>query len=88
MTIPFTAEQLAMLERKISDEVILCRLRIVDAARAVSAELTRPSVLWRPGLIRCCDDSWSAWYDGRVIASGASPEEAMRNFDKAWMEKS
>ena len=87
MTIPFTSDQLAMLARKINDEVILCRLRIVDAARAVPAELTRPSVIWRPVLTKG-DGGWSVRYDGEFIASGASPEEAMRNFDKAWMEKS
>jgi hypothetical protein len=61
-----------------------------NAIQSVELEHVRPSVLYRPS-ISIDGNQWIALYgdnlqDG-VAGSGDSPEEAMRNFDKAWFEK-
>ena len=61
--------------------------RADDAASNIEYELTRPSVLFRPKL-SVEGNQWLALYgdniqDG-VSGFGASPEAAMRNFDKEW----
>jgi hypothetical protein len=61
---------------------------------AVGYEMMRPSVLWKPTLLRYEagyeDDGvivqWSATY-GSCVGLGDSPDAAMRNFDKRWGEK-
>jgi len=70
----------------------MTRVCAIDAMGEVVREMTRPSVLHRPQLMQRCawrDDTtnhWSAIY-GSIMGVGASPEEAMANFDKAWTEK-
>lgn len=54
--------------------------------RSATSEATRPSVLFRPKLIRGASQGWWAEY-GHCGASGATPDEAMRAFDRKWMEK-
>lgn len=56
-------------------------------AECVAAELTRPSVLFRPN-IAPDGNVWSALYGPNlmegVAAYGDTPEEAARAFDVAW----
>ena len=61
----------------------------------VANEQMRPSVLFRPELssndIRYGNNEWVAHYGekpyGGVQGIGTSPDEAMRDFDKKWIEK-
>lgn len=55
-------------------------------------EKMRPSVLWRPQLTRRISQDplsqlivikWAAVYDN-FETTGETPEDAMKNFDKAW----
>jgi hypothetical protein len=60
---------------------------LVDVAREVQVEVTRPSVLFRPDL-RLDGDQWSALLGENLMEGvcgwGATPDEAMRDFDRAW----
>ena len=60
------------------------------AAQQISDEQTRPSVLFRPNLARD-GNRWSVLYGDNIAIGvcgfGDSPEEAMRDFDKAWHTK-
>lgn len=63
---------------------------IVQAAQAIEYAHTKPSTIYRPAL-SIDGDQWCALYgenlqDG-VAGFGASPEEAMNAFDKAWYHK-
>ena len=61
-----------------------------EVFRGVVSEYERPSVLYRPSLY-ADDDKWCALLGENlqtgVVGFGASPDEAMRAFDKAWFEK-
>jgi hypothetical protein len=69
---------------------------IQQAAWDVAADMRRPSVLFRPMLVRHQPSlgqrlpdppkGWSASY-GELSAYGASPAEAMENFDKQWAQR-
>lgn len=60
----------------------------LEQIRIASYEQMRPSVLFRPRL-RCHRGIWYAVYDAEpaLFGHGDSPEEAMRDFDKAWVRK-
>lgn len=57
-----------------------------DEATA-AAEKLRPSYIWRPHLAKD-GNSWIALFGDNlaegVVGCGDSPDEAMRDFDKAW----
>ena len=61
-----------------------------QAAISIEVEHTRPSAVYKPDLGKC-GNKWSALYGSNiqegVCGFGDSPEEAMRAFDKAWIEK-
>lgn len=55
----------------------------------LTEELTRPSVIFRPRLAKIFGH-WEATYGegpDAFYAQGASPDEAMRNFDLAWTKR-
>jgi hypothetical protein len=55
----------------------------------IHRELTRPSVLYRPSLT-LDGNQWRALYgpnpDDGIAGFGSTPEEAMREFDRAWID--
>lgn len=61
-----------------------------ESARCAAAELSRPSVLFRPS-IYIDGDQWCALYgsdlQSGVAGFGDSPEEAMWRFDQEWSKK-
>ncbi len=64
-------------------------VRAQEAIDIARHEYTRPAVVWKPK-VYLDGDMWCALYgdnlqDG-VCAFGKSPDEATRNFDKAWHE--
>lgn len=60
--------------------------RAQEMLNIIEAEYIRPSVMFKPKLTRFSTD-WAAEYPGMELVYGDSPDEAMRNFDKAWREK-
>jgi hypothetical protein len=56
----------------------------------ISYQLTRPSAVFKPDLYKD-GDMWCALLGGDIAEGvtgfGASPEEAMAEFDKAWYKK-
>ncbi len=59
--------------------------RAQEMINILEAEYTRPSVMFKPTLKKN-SLLWQATHD-ELSALGANPDEAMRNFDKAWVEK-
>jgi hypothetical protein len=53
-------------------------------------EMQRPSVLYRPQIMRY-EDQWCAFYgkdmDSGVCGFGATPADAMQAFDRAWAQR-
>lgn len=61
-----------------------------NEALAVSAEMTRPSVLFRPRVFRDRTKFCALYGDDLAVGVagfGDSPEEAARDFDAAWTKK-
>ncbi len=62
-------------------------VRMREAIDTIENEYVRPSVMFRPHLVKV-PNGWVAYHEDiskyRVHATGNSPDEAMRNFDKAW----
>ncbi len=69
----------------IEDHVFRTCQIISQEASVVSAELCRPSVLYRPALKKT-DWGWTAEY-GELIVSSCSAAGAMEAFDKQWLEE-
>jgi len=63
---------------------------ICEEAAIIRAELTRPSVLFKPRL-SLDGDQWCALLGDNLqegfAAFGDTPDEAMCNFDKGWSDK-
>ena len=57
--------------------------RAQEMLGSIEAEYTRSSILFKPTLRRCTG-GWQALYPGFMAIFGKSPDEAMRNFDRAW----
>ena len=60
---------------------------VSETIRWVSSEFTRPSVMFRPNIskdgsawIACLGDNLQVG----VVGTGDTPDEAMRDFDRAW----
>jgi len=60
-------------------------IRMQEAIGIIQSEYVRPSVMFRPNVVKF-RESWRANY-GDVHAIGNTPDEAMRNFDKLWTTK-
>ena len=64
---------------------------VAQAVELAVQEEQRPSVLFRPVLSKTRGPlllSWAARYgDSGPVGFGATPDEAIRNFDKAWYAK-
>jgi hypothetical protein len=64
-------------------------VRAQEAIDIARHEYTRPAVVWKPK-VYLDGDMWCALYGDNlqdsVCAFGKSPDEATRNFDKAWHE--
>lgn len=64
-----------------------------DCSEAYGREaMSKPSVLMRPELSILPDNSWCAMYghdetSDAVMGFGASPAEAMQDFDRKWFQK-
>lgn len=74
----------------VSNELSIVRPLLFQEIQAVSFEIQRPSVLYRP-TIEPDGNQWCALYganlhDG-VAGFGDTPEAAMRDFDKHWREE-
>lgn len=72
----------------VSTDAYYARTAIVEAAGQIAGEYTRPSVIWKPELLR--DGSmWCALFGENLVEGvagfGPTPEEAMRDFDRQWM---
>ena len=63
---------------------------IQDEAYRVAAEMSRPSVLFRPTIVPD-GNKWSAFYGPNLMEGvcgfGDTPDAAMRDFDKNWDEQ-
>lgn len=68
----------------------ILKTEISEAIDKVRNEMIRPSVLYKP-TISLDGNQYCALYGGDLMSGiagfGESPEEAMRSFDKAWIEK-
>ena len=69
--------------------------RAQEMINRLESEYTRPSVMFKPRVFKS-GPLWYAHYGGAnfsgepesgVTAYGSTPDEAMRNFDKLWLEK-
>jgi hypothetical protein len=60
--------------------------QLSEAIAVVGWAMTRPSAVYRPTLDRPTYTRWRARY-GEVEGTGASPEEAMLEFDAAWSKR-
>lgn len=62
-------------------------IRMIEATSTIENEHMRPSVVFKPFITKV-NKRWRAHYGSvstlSVHATGDSPDEAMRNFDKAW----
>ena len=81
----------AAIENALRNEDLVHYARMAhEDFRDVVSEYERPSVLYRPTLY-VDGDKWCALLGENlqtgVVGFGASPDEAMRAFDKAWFEK-
>jgi hypothetical protein len=70
-----------MLDQWHSNQVVQ---EISAACIIIATELTRPSIMLRPGL-RQSADKWIAKYH-HVVGIGSTPEAAMQEFDRVWKE--
>ena len=76
------------------NESAFVRMHMMESMQTVENEMTRPSVLFRPQVI-ADGDMWCAIYKSvetddlqtGVAAFGATPDEAVRNFDTAWWQE-
>lgn len=72
-----------------SFEADMMKQVFVDSCIYIQNEYVRPSILFKPDL-SLDGDSWCALFGKDlqvgVCAFGSSPDEAMRNFDKAWLK--
>jgi len=74
----------------IPDFVTNAMYNVTVTQQALVEEQLRPSLLYKP-ILRQDGNAWIALYGEDiqvgVVGCGMSPDEAMREFDKAWFEK-
>lgn len=57
---------------------------VMAAVMNIAAEHMRPSVLYRPTMLRMEGGRWRASY-GSVVSYGDTPDQAMLHFDAVWV---